>query len=467
MLRVLTSVLVIAALGAPAEAVVGGQTPDYEAAATSARRLLGLLVAADTTNPPGNEARAVALGASRLKEAGIPYEITEFAPGRQNLVARLKGSGGGKPILLLAHVDVVGAEGQKWSTDPHAMTEVGGFLVGRGVHDDLGMAAVALEVLVMLKRAGTALKRDVIMAWTGDEESGGAGIQYILKNKPGMLEAGLAFNEGGGIVLGEDGKPRFVNLQMAEKTYEDFELRTRGPTGHSSVPLPDNAIFRLARALGRLSGYRAPVRLLPITRAYLRGRAAIEREPLAGAMRALADAKGALPEGPLQTVEEDPILSSLLRTTCVATMLSGGTRVNALPAQAMANINCRILPDESVEDLQKKLAELVGDPRVEIKPLEQPGRSEASPVEGPGPEAVRAVMAELYPGLPIVPILSRGATDSRFLRRAGVAAYGFNPIAQSEEDGRRAHGIDERFPASSLEPAVKVLHRLVLQTAAR
>lgn len=441
------------------------QSQSYDNAARSARRLLENLVAANTSNPPGNEARAASIGAERLKEAGIAYEITEFAPGRQNLTARLKGTGKRPPLLLLAHTDVVGADGQDWSSPAHRLTEKDGYLIGRGVSDDLGMAAVALEVLILLKRSGEALQRDVILAWTGDEESGGSGIVYLLKHKPASIRAELALNEGGGVILGEDGKPKLVNLQMAEKIYEDFELVARGTTGHSSVPLSDNAIYRLSAALERFSRARRPARLIPITKAYFSARAAAEPSVLAEALRALADAKEDLPKPALDIVEADPTLSATLRTTCVATTLKGGTRVNALPSEARANINCRILPDEDVDTIKKWLQETVADPSIEVLPLEQPGRAQASPIDGPGPRAIRAVLDRHWPGLPIIPTLSRGATDSRFLRAAGINAYGFSPIPISEGDGRRAHGVDERIPASSLRTGVEILHQLVLELA--
>lgn len=452
--------IIAAALPASAQ-----QKKDYDDAARSARSLLESLVAADTSNPPGNEERAAAIGAARLKEAGLPFEITEFAPNRQNLTARLKGTGKRPPLLLLAHTDVVGADGQDWTSAAHRLTEKNGYLVGRGSSDDLGMAAVALEVLVLLKRSGISLQRDVILAWTGDEESGGAGIQYLLKNKPASIRAELALNEGGGILLDENSKPKLVNLQMAEKIYEDFELVARGPTGHSSVPLADNAIYRLSTALDRLSRARRPARLIPITRAYFSARAAAEPAALGAALRALADAKESLPLEPLALVEADPTLSATLRTTCVATTLKGGNRANALPAEARANVNCRILPDEDVAVIKKWLQETINDPLVEVLPLEQPGRAEASPVDGPGPKAIRAVLDRHWPGLPIIPTLSRGATDSRFLRAAGINAYGFSPLPLTEADGRRAHGVDERIPVASLRTGVEILHQLILELA--
>jgi len=438
---------------------------DFDAGARSARELLGELVAADTSNPPGNESRAVAIGAARLRQAGIPYRVTEFAPGRENLVARLEGSGGSGALLLLAHTDVVGAEGQSWSTNPHQMTEVDGYLQGRGVADDLGMASVALEVFVALKRAGVPLARDVILAWTGDEESGGAGVRWLLEHEPEQVEAAIVLNEGGGVRLGEDGRPNLIALQTAEKIYQDFTLSARGTTGHSSVPLPDNAIFQLARGLARLGAHRFPPRLLPVTRANLAARAPLESGERKRAMQALAESRGPLPSDAVAVLDADPALAASLRTTCVATQIEGGTRANALPAEARATVNCRILPDETPEQVHARLVEILDDSGIEVLPTEEFGHGEPSPLEGPGAEAIRKVAHELWPDIAVIPFMSRGATDSRYLRARGMAAYGINPIAIAEADARRAHGIDERIPAASLRPAVELLYRLVLEIA--
>jgi acetylornithine deacetylase/succinyl-diaminopimelate desuccinylase-like protein len=443
-------------------------TPNYDAMAKDARDLIGKLIAADTTNPPGNEAKAVAIGAAKLKAAGLSFKAYDFAPGRQDLVARLKGDGTLKPLLLLAHIDVVGATGQTWSTQPHVLTEKDGYLVGRGVNDDLGMASINMEVFLALAKARTPLKRDVILAWTGDEESGGTGIRWLLEHERSAVDAVTAFNEGGGLMLGDDGKVLLASLQEAEKSYQDFELSAQGTTGHSSVPLPDNAIYCLARALDRLGQFRFPPRLLSVTRAYFEQRAGVEKDPkMAGALRALAAAKGALPKEALDQIDTDAVLGSNLRTTCVATTLSGGTRVNALPADAKANINCRILPDESADDVRKQLAQVIGDPRVEIRPVSEFGKAGESPVEGEAPAAVKKIVSQMWPGVAVSPFISRGATDSRYLRAAGIAAYGMDPMPVSESEGRRTHGVDERIPVTSLRTGVEFLHRLVLELAAK
>jgi acetylornithine deacetylase/succinyl-diaminopimelate desuccinylase-like protein len=462
--------LVLTLLAAP-------QAIDDGIVAARTRKLLAELVAADTENPPGNEARAVAIGVRRLKAAGIPCEVTSFSPGRENLVARLKGDGSQKPLLLLAHVDVVGTAHQDWSSPPHQMTERAGTLIGRGVEDDLGMAALNLELLVAMKESGRALHRDVIVAWTGDEESGGAGIRWLLAHRPDSLAAEVAFNEGGGPLLmptqtdGADAGSaqrmgvRLLDLQTAEKIYQDFTLRTQGTTGHASVPLPDNAIARLGGALARIAAYRFPAHLLPVTRAYLTGRAEVESAQIAAAMRAVASSSGPLPAGPLAVLEARPALAALLRTTCVPTLVSGGTRVNSLPAAAEGNVNCRIMPDESVDEVRRALMGAVGDSAVSIEASGDFGFSQPTPLDGSAPAAVEAAGKAMWPDARLVPVMSLGADDSRFLRQVGVRAYGFNPIPVSEEDSRRAHGIDERIPADSLRSGAEVLRRIVERLA--
>jgi len=444
-----------------------GAKVDFPVAARAARDTLGALVAADTTNPPGNEARAVAIGRARLDAVGIPYVVSEFAPGRENLVARLAGSGAAKPILLLAHIDVVGTEGQEWSTDPRKMTDVGGYLVGRGVADDLGMAAIALETLVLVKKSGVALERDVIVAWTADEESGGGGIRWLLEHAPETIAAEIAFNEGGGLQLDEHGRPKLLELQTAEKTYQDFTISARGTTGHSSVPRPDNAIYELSAGLTRLGAFSFPPRLLPVTRAYFQLRAEQEPPDVGAAMRKLAASEGDLPADALAVLDRDPTLAASLRTTCVATMLTGGSRANALPAKATATVNCRILPGESAVDVQREIVRVLADPKLEVTPTDEFGFGQPSALGGPGPIAVRAVVEDMWPGLPIVPFMSRGATDSRFLRAKGIDAYGIDPIGMSEPDASRMHGVDERIPDASLEPGLEFLYRLVLELAAK
>ena len=431
--------------------------------------LLKKLVAADTTNPPGNESRGVRIVAERLKSAGIQASVIPFAPGRENLVARINSSSSKKsqkkPLLLLAHLDVVPSQGQPWTTSPHLMTRQGNFWVGRGVFDDLGMAAIATEVFVFLKQSKAVLSRDVILALTGDEESGGLGIRDLIKNHWDLINSEVALNEGENPVFDENGKVKWVGIQVAEKTYQDFEVIATGTTGHSSVPTLPNAIYKLSEALTSIATFHPNPRLLPLTRAYFLARAAIETPAVSRAMHEVAESRDELPPTAVKQIIANPMHEALLQNTCVATLIQGGTKVNALPGQARASINCRILPDEAIEDVRKKLVSLVNDPNIVIRALEDNGVAGPSPERSPQMDQMRKVISKRWPGVPIVPTMSLGATDSRFLRLKGVHAYGLNPMPMLDNDQKRAHGIDERIPIDSLQTGFDFFKDLVMEIA--
>jgi acetylornithine deacetylase/succinyl-diaminopimelate desuccinylase-like protein len=419
------------AIAGAAPALAGGPHPGHEASAARVRKLLEELVAVDTENPPGNEARAAAIGAARLRAAGISHQVYEFAPGRANLVARLQGDGPEAPVLLLAHIDVVPTQGQAWMTPPHRVSERDGWLFGRGVADDLREAAAGLEVLLLLKEKGIRLRRDVIVAWTGDEERGGAGLRWQLEHHPETLaNAGVAITEGADVGADDQGRPTGAGFNVAEKAIQTFTLRARGGGGHSSKPLATaagNPLVRVARAVGRVADHRFAPRLLPTVRTQLAEAPAPESPVLAAAVKELAAADaGQLPAVAVTALDADPALAALLRTTCAVTMFSAGTAFNALPSEATAKVNCRILPDEGADQVERQLKSAIADPEVEVIP--EPGFcAGASPVTGEGPAAIRAAMARLYPGITVAPLLAVYATDARFLRARGMPVYGFHP----------------------------------------
>lgn len=436
--------------------------PDYAVLAKSFRKTLGDLVNAKTVSPPGNEKRAVEILAARLKKEGIPFHTMDFAKNRSNLVARFKGTGEKRPLLLLAHTDVVGVDQQNWTTPPHVMTEKEGFLYGRGVQDDLGMAVANLEVFLALKKLKISLKRDVIIAFTGDEESGGEGIKAILKEHPEWIsDAELGLNEGGSPVTDNNEQVMFVNMATAEKTYQDFVVQAKGATGHSSLPHGDNAIELIAQAVERLARYKPEQRLLPVTREYFKKRAEIEKGDLARAMKDIAGSQKRFSEKSLKELEKYH-LQNLLITTCIPTMVSGGSRVNALPPQAMANINCRILPDENIDTVKKRLLAIIDDPRVELKAEGDFSVGGSSDVAGVVPSAVEKISKQMWPGVTVIPSLLSGATDSRFLQ-GKTQMYGVSPLYRLERDAARAHGVDERIPVGAIVPGLEFLYKLVLE----
>lgn len=427
-----------------------------------ARALLDELVATDTSNPPGNEQKAAVLVAGKLRAAGIDSVVVPFAPGRADLVARLKGDGSQRPLILMAHLDVVGAAGQPWTMPPFKVTEKDGWLYGRGVVDDKSWAAMAAALLIELKRTGAPLHRDLILVLCGDEESGGGGIRYLLEHRRDLLgDAELALNEGGGVLLDEAGKPRLVSLGTAEKTFQNFALVTRGVGGHSSVPNDENAIYRLARALDKLAAFKFPTRLTRLTRENLRANAVVQPEARARAMRAAADVKGdKIPDELLAIMDSHPPVRAMTRTTCVATQLSGGTRDNALPVEARANVNCRILPGDTIEwvrETLKKLAAGLGD----VELVADFGIGPEVPVDGPVRDAVVKATRIVYGEVPVVARIGLGASDSRFLRKAGILSYGLGLMAKPDELTRNPHGPDEAAPASSFPLGVAFLRETV------
>jgi len=437
--------------------------PDFGAVCGDAERILEEMIAIDTSNPPGHEAKVAWAASRRLSAAGVSSTVVESAPGRGNVIARVAGDGSKRPLLFLAHIDVVGA-GPLWSTPPFSLTRKDGYLWGRGVGDDKGMAAIGVAIARDLARRRVALARDVIVALTADEESGGdAGVIWLLKNKPELLRAEFALNEGAGARL-VDGKLQFVGLQTAEKTYRTYFLEVEGPGGHSSVPVPDNAIYRLSAVLGRLSAHAFPARLTDTTRAWFSGLAAHESPAVARDMKALVSAKSP-PRGAVQRLEKTPHFNSILRTTCVATMVQAGHRENALPQQAKATVNCRILPGDEA-GVQAALERVIADARVKVVADRSLGAAPPSPVDGPVLEAARKTAAVMSPGVPVLPSLSTRATDSRHLRAAGIPAYGLKPFPANDDDARRAHGRDERVLETSLRYGCEFLYRTVLDLAA-
>jgi acetylornithine deacetylase/succinyl-diaminopimelate desuccinylase-like protein len=432
-----------------------------------ARALLDELVAIDTSNPPGNEDKATRAIAAHLKAAGIESRILPFAPGRSNLVARLKGDGTKRPLILMAHLDVVGAVGQPWTVPPFKVTEKDGWLYGRGVTDDKSWAAIATALVIELHAGKAPLHRDVILMLNGDEESGGAGIRHLIAHHKELIgDAEYALNEGGGITLDDAGKPRIVNLGTAEKTFQNFSFVARGIGGHSSVPNEENAIYRLARALERVGTFTFLTRLTPTLRESLRAAAVTQPPARKKAMVAAADAPGdAIPPSLLPAIDDFPYTRALTRTTCVATMTSGGTRDNALPVEARANINCRIMPVDSISWVQEQLKQLAG-PDVEVERVGDFGVGPDAPVQGLVRDVVtKAAQKVLGPDVQVVARIGLGATDSRFLRELGIGAYGVGIMAKPEEVKRGPHGPDEAFPASSFPIGVTFLRTIVKDLA--
>ena len=442
---------------------------DYNKVAERSVDLLKAMVKAETVG--ANEERVVALIKKRLDSASIPYEITEFAKGRKNIVARLKGNGTQKPMLILAHSDVVPATGQPWTTPPHEMIEKEGYLYGRGVVDDLGYVAIATELLIEIKNEKTVLNRDIILAITGDEEKGGLGARYLIEHHRDSIDAEFALNEGAATLINDENQVLYVALSAAEKTYQDYALKAEGKAGHSSLPNTENAIYYLSGALDRLGKYKDPVNIIPSVAVELKVRAQLEKDPkLKAALLAVATHPKNPPKNAVALLEQDVLLNALIRSTCVATVVQGGTMAgkNVLPPSALANVNCRLLPGTSIDDNTKKLISVIHDPKVAIeRDVITMGQAEASPLDNPVVKAATAVAKEMFKEAPLMPSLLTGATDSRHLRKIGIPSYGISPLVITREDRVRVHGANERLKKAMIPVGAEFFHRLIMNLAAQ
>ncbi len=399
--------------------------------------------------------------AKRLRDAGFSGSdifIGGAIPSKANLVVRYRGTGRLKPILLLAHEDVVEARREDWSMDPFLLTEKDGYFYGRGSSDDKAQAAVWVANMIRYKREGYRPDRDIIVALTADEEGGGPynGVDWLLKNHRELIDAELCLNEGGNGEL-DHGRPVANDLQAAEKWYLDVKLEVRNKGGHSGTPAPDNAIYRLAAALLRIGQFGFPLRVNDVTRAYFAGQSKIPGASMSADLARTAEGD---PEAMKRVAAASLQWNAMLRTTCVATTLEGGHAFNALPQLAAANVNCRVLPEDSLEYVMDTLTKTVADDQVKIAVREAEENSPASPLRPDLMHAMARVSDSMWPGVTVLPVMSTGATDGRMLRAAGIATYGVRGMF-FERDDYRAHGRDERIAVKSFYEGQTFLYELV------
>ena len=434
-----------------------GLTPSQELA----RDLLKELIEIDTTDSKGDNTAAAQAMAGRLLAAGFPAEdvhVLTPAAGKGNLVARYRGRNTGrKPLLLLAHIDVVEANPADWTLDPFTFTEKDGYFYGRGTTDNKDEAAIHIANLIRMKEEGFQPDRDIIVALTADEEGGDHnGVVWLLENHRDLIDAEYALNEGGGGAL-KDGRRIANGVQASEKVYQSFQFEVTNRGGHSSLPLKDNAIYRLADALVRVRNHDFPVRLNDVTQLFLERSAELETGKLAKAMR------GVLQTPPdaaaIAFLEPMPFYNSRLRTTCVATEVDAGHAENALPQRAAATVNCRVLPGESIDAVHSTLETVVGDDQVTITRVAEATPSVPSPLTPEILDAIEATTERLWPGVPVIPTMSTGATDGLFVRNAGIPVYGVSGLFGDIEDSR-AHGQNERILIESYYDGLEFLYRL-------
>ena len=452
MRRTVLTMMLAALAGSQATAAGTALRPDQAAF----RELYKELVETDTTLSQGNCTLAAERMAARLKAAGFAdADLTLFVapenPKEGGLVAIYRGASKTvKPILLIAHIDVVEARRADWTRDPFTLIEEEGYFYGRGTDDNKAMAAVWADALIRFKQQNYKPKRTIKLALTCGEETNGAfnGAQWLSENRRALIDAEFALNEGGGGTSDGHGKVASQSVQVGEKTFANFRLETRNPGGHSSAPVRANAIYQLARALNRIDEHEFPLEMSDTTRSFFARSGAARKSDLGNAMVALA--ANPMDKAAEAVVNADPFLHSNLRTTCVATMLDGGHAKNALPQRAGANVNCRIFPGHSIATIGVKLAQVIGDAGVTIEAL-PPVRP--SPPAPPLDAKVIAPMEQLakryFPGIPVIPSMINGYTDATFLGAVGIPTYGV-PGIWEDPDGNGIHGLNERMEVRSL-----------------
>ena len=424
-----------------------------------ARDLLRELIEINTTESVGTTTAAEAM-AARLEAAGFPdADVRVVGPNdrKKNLVTRLRGSGARRPLLLLAHLDVVDARREDWSMDPFAFTERDGYYYGRGTTDDKAQAAIWIANLIRYRQERFVPDRDLIVALTADEEGGDAnGVRWLLANHRELIDAEFCLNEGGGGQI-IDGRYVLNELQASEKVYQSFRLEVTDSGGHSSLPTQANAIHRLARGLSRLGEFEFPVQLNAVTRAFFERSAQLQTGEVAADMAAVV--RDPPDAGAARRLSQTPFFNAQLRTTCTPTQLQGGHAENALPQLARAIVNCRMLPGSNPADVQRTLEKVIGDPQIGISPVAQATPSAASPLRPDLMEPLERITREMW-RVPVVPVMLTGATDGLFLRNAGVPTYGVSGVFEDIKDVR-AHGRDERIGIKQFHEASEFLYRLV------
>lgn len=425
------------------------------------REILEELIEINTSDSAGRTGEAAQAMARRLTAAGFPaadVRVVGPDPRYQSLVARYRGRGTTrKPILLMAHLDVVDARKEDWTFDPYEFRELDGFYYGRGTSDNKAGAAMLVSNFIRYRREGLVPERDLIIVLTADEETSGGSIKWLLDEQRTLIDAEYALNTdaGGGEIRA--GKPIVFGIQTAEKVFLSFQLEVRNKGGHSSVPEADNAIYRLADGLSRLARFAFPVTLTETTRAFFLRGAVAQPGDLAIDMRAVARRGDA---GAARRLSRLPLYNSTLRTTCVATRLFGGHADNALPQLARATVNCRLLPGHSPDSAEATLRRVLADTAIHLSRVAEPTASPASPLRPDVMQPVERLVAKMWPGVTVVPEMSTGATDGLHVRNAGIPVYGVSAVFEPVND-IRAHGRDERIGVKAYHDAAQFWYELV------
>jgi acetylornithine deacetylase/succinyl-diaminopimelate desuccinylase-like protein len=439
--------------------------PDLGKLSGEAQGWLADMVRINTVNPPGNEAAIAKYIAAIFQKEGISNEVVEIAPGRSIAIARLQAGPLSDPanaLLLVAHQDTVGVDPKKWSVDPFGAVIRDGYLYGRGSIDDKAMLAANVAVMVGLKRTGAKLERDVIFLATDDEEQGGAAsIKTIIEKYWDKLACAYSLNEGGRVLV-KDGKVQYVGIQASEKVSYNVIVTATGTSGHASIPLADNAVVHLAAAIEKLGTYQVPGQPNTIVRRYFEQLAKIEQDDeIAKWMRAIEQPERA-DLAVKHLSEQSPLWNSMLRDSITPTVMQAGVRVNIIPSEATANLNVRMLPGHSIEELIGQFGKIVNDHQIRFQLAPDPGENAPpSDLTSPMYKAIERITPQDFPGAIALPFLSTGATDSASLRLHKVQAYGLEPFPLTEDDFARMHGDDERIPLDSFRKGVAFLYHVV------
>jgi len=433
--------------------------------------LLQSLIRFDTTNPPGNELPLAEFITSLLRGEGVDTTLLVPSPNRAAVVARLRGNGRKRPVILLSHMDVVGVEREMWSSDPFEGVIRDGYLYGRGAIDDKGMLAANVMTMLLLQRRiarlDLELQRDVIFVTTSDEETGGRdGMEWLVTNHRDLLDAEFAINEGGRTRIIEGGR-RYLAIQTAEKIPHQVTVTARGPAGHAAIPLEGNAIFALARALEKIGRYREPVTLIDTTRRFFGELAGVWPAPEErGAMADLVTDDPSSAARAAEILARTPVFDAVMRNGISPTRLFGGVAGNVIPAEAGAVLNIRTVPGQMIGDVVHRLEESVDDPAIEITVTSHGAEAPASDADSPMFRAIEQAARNLDPEMTVVPYLSTGGTDSAHLRRIGIQSYGVLPFPMVQSDEERMHGHDERVPVKSLHFGTRLIYESVINVAA-
>jgi acetylornithine deacetylase/succinyl-diaminopimelate desuccinylase-like protein len=423
----------------------------------------------DTTNPPGNEARAAEFFKKILDQEDIENQVFNYAPGRADLWARIphNTSGPGRPVILLNHMDVVTSDASHWKVPPFSAEIVGRSIYGRGAQDMKNEGLAQFMVMVMLKREKVELDRDVIFLAVSDEEVNGTGSDWFIKNQHDLLgNAEFLINEGGENLLEHNGHVKYVGVDVGEKAAFWLHVVARGRAGHGSLPIADSAPNRLVQALHRIVAYRTPLKVLPVAEEFLRAMAPYEAAARADKFRNI---RQALEDKDFQReVEQDESLNYLLRDTISLTMLGGSEQTNVIPPEAWANLDARLLPGDDPKDFLESIRRVVNDPNVNVEPLDPDFRvANSSPTNTALFSAIQTVSAQYFPGTPVVPRLDSGYTENQRYRPLGIDSYGFTPYTSTEEEGSTEHGNDERIRVEEVRRGFRVLYDVVAMVASK